>query len=250
MATEFDAIFNEFSDELDALAEMADAPAAFGREGVTARERIAAGNAATLLLAAIFEEYIRQQVRATFRAKTRNARDMTDFPRKIAATVWRQSLEVLARTPFEEIESDGSKTEFRVATTLRFCLHKNITEDVGDILAHNANNMRHGELGRLFNQIGLGNIVSSVCEEQDLIDLLGAENASEARDLFVARSDEFFRRRNEIAHAIKLGSSSGPSALHQDIELFRVFGRALSAALQQRLMEMAGVPEDVAALRT
>ena len=62
MATEFDAIFNEFSDELDALAEMADAPAAFVREGVTARARIAAGNAATLLLAAIFEEYISKSI--------------------------------------------------------------------------------------------------------------------------------------------------------------------------------------------
>jgi hypothetical protein len=109
--------------------------------------------------------------------------------------------------------------------------------------------MRHGELGRLFNQIGLGNILSSICGERDLIDFLGTENASDARDLFVARSEEFFRRRNEIAHAIKLGSSSGPSALHQDIELFRVFGRALSAALQRRLVEMAGVPEDIAALQ-
>jgi hypothetical protein len=155
MVTEFDAIFGEFSSELDALAEMARSPGDMHPQASSPRARIAAGNGATLLLAATFEEYVRQQVRAAFRVKVKRARSMTDFPGKIASTVWRRSLELLARTPFEDIESDGTKTDARVAATLSFCLRREIAADVGDVLSHNQNNMRLPELKGLFKQIGV-----------------------------------------------------------------------------------------------
>lgn len=232
MSTEYDAIFSEFASELDALAEMVRARADLGATALTGRARIAAGNGATLLLAAIFEEYVRQQVRAAFLEKTRRARDMKDFPVKIAATVWRRSLEGLARTPFEEIESDGRKTDARVAAILSFCVKKEITADVGDVVARNDTNMRLQELGRLFNQIGLKEIVSKCCEDNSLIDWLGADGPGKAKALLESRFGDFFRRRNEIAHAIQLGSSSGPTELLNDITMFRVFAQALSTAVQ------------------
>jgi hypothetical protein len=106
MATEFELIFDDFSAELGALAEMAESSRTAGSAGLTPRARIAAGNGAVLLLAAMFEEYIRQQVRAAFREKTRGATGMAEFPDKLVAVVWKRSLEALARTPFDEIEAD------------------------------------------------------------------------------------------------------------------------------------------------
>jgi hypothetical protein len=202
MLTEFDVIFNEFSSELDALSEMALSPTDIGPKGPTARARIAAGNGATLLLAATFEEYIRQQVRAAFRKKSKHATSIKDFPAKIASTVWKRSLEALARTSFEDIEADSRKTDARLAATLSFCLRKEITADVGEILSHNESNMRLQELGRLFNQIGLHDIVSVACEDDALQEMLGADTSGEARALLESRFSDFFRRRNEIAHAI------------------------------------------------
>ena len=251
MATEFDVIFGDFADELDAISEMADARGGLGSEGSTARARIAAGNGATLLLAATFEEYVRQQVRAAFAEKARRAKSMSDFPAKIASTVWRRSLEGLARTPFEEIETDGGKANVRVAATLSFCLRKEITADVADILSHNDYNMRPRELKRLFNQIGMKNIIATVCEDKDIVDFLGADAPGKAMVLLESRLEQFFRRRNEIAHAIKLGSASGPTELYQDVELFRVFGRALSVAIQRVMGDGAAPdPEKVSAEAT
>jgi RiboL-PSP-HEPN len=239
MPTEFDVICDEFSSELDALSEMAVNPAETGQSGVTPRARVSAGNAAVLLLAAIFEEYVRQQVRAAFRDKCRSARGISDFPAKIASTVWRRSLEALARTPFEDIESDRRKTDERLSTTVSFCLKKEITADVSVILSHNDTNMRLQELGRLFNQIGLPSIILSACESADLMDFLGADTPGKANVLLEARINEFFRRRNEIAHAIQLGSSSGPTELLQDIKMFRLLGRSLAEAVQRRALVAA-----------
>jgi hypothetical protein len=62
---------------------------------------------------------------------------------------------------------------------------------------------------------------------------LGSDNADQARDYLAAELDDFFKRRNYIAHAFKLSSSSGPAQLNKDIQLFSIFGRALQRALDR-----------------
>jgi hypothetical protein len=130
----------------------------------------------------------------------------------------------------------------RLAATLAFCLRKEFTADVADVLVHNDYNMRPTQLGKLFNQIGIKSIISKSCEDQDFVDFLGAETPGKATSLLESRLEEFFRRRNQIAHAIKLGSASGPTELQQDVELLRAFGRALSVAVQ-RVMDLGAVPD-------
>jgi len=233
MTTEFDLIFAEFASELDALSEMASIPRGTGGGAPSARARIAAGNGATLLLAATFEEFVRQQVRAAFREKAKNAKGMSSFPAKIVSAVWRTSLESLARTPFDEIEADGSKAGAVLAQTQLFCLRKDITADVADALSKNEYNMRPGEIGRLFNQIGIVSIVSKISQFEPLIEFVGLDTAGKTTTAIEGRIEEFFRKRNEIAHAIKLSASSGASQLASDIEFFRVIGQAMTYAIDQ-----------------
>ncbi|MES1973112.1 MAG: HEPN domain-containing protein [Pseudomonadota bacterium] len=231
MATDFDLAFDEFSGELDALSEMAIGSGSSSATALSPRARIAAGNGAMLLLAAIFEEHIRQQVRSAFQVKSRMAADLSQFPDKIASVVWKRSLESLARKPFDEIEADTRAVDNIISSTLSFCLRKRSDADVSDRIAHNENNMRPAELNRLFNQIGFKNVVGAACERPDLIAFLGCDGAGKANLEFVARLDDFFRRRNEVAHAIQIGSSSGPSELIRDIDLFRLFARSLAEAI-------------------
>ncbi|ESY44113.1 hypothetical protein X747_09440 [Mesorhizobium sp. LNJC384A00] len=226
MPSEFEIIFDDFSSELDALSEMAAVPTR-ATAAFSPRARVAAANGATLLLAAIFEEFIRQEVKATFKEKTKRAKSFADFPKKMTAVVWRRSLEMLARTPFDEVLSDISLSDSKISAIVAFCLKKEIGADVSESVAHNDNNMKANQLNGLFNGIGIPSVCSKVCEDKTLIDFLGCESAGKANSEFEARVDEFFKRRNAIAHAIKIGSSSGPAGLHQDIELFRNFGRAL-----------------------
>lgn len=230
MDTEFEVIYSEFSAELDALMEAARAPQG-GQPSATVRQRIAAANGATLLLAATFEEYIRQQVRAAYREKTKSANDMEELPGKIASTVWRRSLLALARTPFKEIESDIQRIDAHVMATLSFCLRKDFTADVGETLSHNENNMRPDQLNSLFNGIGVKSVMRRSCEYRELINHLGVDTPGKANSVLTSKFEEFYRRRNSIAHALRLTSSSGPAELEQDIQLFRIFGHSLSKTL-------------------
>lgn len=236
MATEFQLIFEEFSGELDALAEIT-TPPDLASGVLSPRARIAAGNAATLLLAALFEEFIRQEVKAAFKEKARRAANISAFPDKIAGVVWKRSMEKLARTPLEDFVSGGIDLESRISSVIAFCVKKDVLAEVGDSVAHNENNMRTSQLGGLFNSIGISSFVSRVCNSRDLVKFLRCENSGKAIPELEARIDDFFRRRNEIAHAITMGSSSGPTALASDIELFRILGAAVFLAIDDFLAE-------------
>lgn len=238
METEFTPIFEEFASDLDALKKML----AIAEEGdhhpQSAKARIAAGNAATLLLAALFEEYIRQMVKASFREKVKVANGIKDFPSRIAANVWRQALERLARVEIDDVEANSISYQTRLEAVVAFSLKKDITSDVSDVLAHNKNNMRPEQLLQLFNQIGINNILQKSCKDPDLQIYLGStEDVNKVYESLTVALNDFFKRRNYIAHAIGHNNSSGPMQLGQDIELFLTFGRSLLRALEDELKQ-------------
>ncbi|MBU2855902.1 hypothetical protein HF289_03110 [Acidithiobacillus ferrooxidans] len=155
------------------------------------------------------------------------------FPKDVAAKVWRRALEMLARADFGDMEANPPDYEARLTAIVAFSLKKDINSDVGEALAHNENNMRPGQLAQLLKQIGVNKILQKSCEDQDMLAYLGSDNADQARDHLAAEQDDFFKRRNYIAHAIKLSSSSGPAQFNKDIQLFSIFGRALQRALDR-----------------
>lgn len=229
MVTEFELIFEEFSTELNALSEMTTGPS----ERLTSRARIAAGNAATLLLAAIFEEYIRQQVRAAFKEKVQRANSMADFPSNLALKVWKRTLEMLARTPVDELDGNSRGLEDRFSAAVSFSVKKELSLEVSDAVSHNENNMRPTQLNELFKQIGVSSILNKSCTEVALLEHLGCDVPENARTALVSQVEDFFRRRNDVAHAITLGSSSGPSEIASDIEMFLTLGQALFKTLER-----------------
>jgi hypothetical protein len=232
MATEFELILEDFEAELVAIEGMIASLSSTGSSS-PARARVAGANAATLLLAATFEEYVRQEVKATFNARAANVSDMKDFPPKIAGVVWRRSLERLSREPLEDLVRDPSGLDDRLKATVGFCIQKDLQADVSDAVAHNDNNMRPGELNRLFNQLGLKDMCAKAASHAPLTKFLGCDSAGKANAALQARLEDFFVRRNTIAHAIQLNSSSGAPALTSDIEFFRELARALASASAQ-----------------
>ena len=228
MVTEFDLIFEDFEAELKALEGMIASLATTGEGATSARARVAGANAATLLLAATFEEFVRQEVRAVFTTKAASAAAITDFPNKIAKAIWRRSLEGLARSPLDDLEAQSAELEDKIRATIDFCIGKDVKADVSHAVAHNDNNMRPGQLNELFSQLGLTGMCGRSCAYEPLVAHLGCDTSGKAQEKLEQWLEDFFRRRNEIAHAIQLNSSSGPPALASDISSFRLFGQALT----------------------
>lgn len=237
MATngEIQAICDEFHEELAGLSDFAQIGKPAGEASLSPRARIAAANGATLLLAALYEECVRQFVKSTFNQKKQNAQGIGDFPDKLAASVWRRSFEKLSRRPFLDVQGAYSVTNSEVRGILDFCLKGDLSSDVSSVIAHNENNMRSDEMAKLFKQIGVSNLMIKIggCKEAQYF--TGLDNAGVCGEAIKQDIEDFFRRRNDIAHAIQTASSIGPSEIAKDIDLLKAVTTSLVTVLSSEL---------------
>jgi len=250
VSTEFDLNNEDFEAELHAMEGMIASLESTGSGRTPPRARVVGANAAVLFLAATFEEFVRQQVKSVFSHRASAAATVDELSPKLAAVVWRKSLDQLARSDVADWVLDTSGLSARLDSIIRFCVGKDVSADVGDVLAHNEQNLRPAELGKLFNQVGLKSIVAKAAEFPALMHFLGCETPGKSDAELQSRLEGFFIRRNEIAHAIRLNASSGPPTLATDIQMFRLFASGITAAcathcgLQAHARHTAEAPEN------
>jgi hypothetical protein len=238
MPSPFAVIFEEFEQELAAVGALVQASA--DPKLARPRVRVAGANAAILLLAATFEEFVREIARSFARAVVQASGSYEKLPPRLASVAWRRTMEALARIrldPRRDIfsrESIFADALTRFAVTYDFC-RGDISQDIYGDLIYNENNMRPQEINSLFSVSGLGNVCFRACADDQLMNLLGASEQGIAHTQFVDLLEEFFQRRNQVAHSINAMRSSGPEQISKDIELLRVFGIALCRTLENQV---------------
>ncbi len=98
-------------------------------------------------------------------------------------------------------------------------------------MIHNENNMRPGEINGLFKVSGLGDVCSKLSDKRPMLDIFGESEPGKAHGQLLAGMEDFFERRNAIAHALNPGQSSGPDQIINDIDMLESFGKALCETL-------------------
>lgn len=229
MTTLFELIRDDFLD--DAAAMRALVRATVNDTTAHPKARVAASNSATLLLAATFEEAIRQFAREFSKTVVRKISSLDRLPPKLAATAWKRAMENLAR--FNIGEQSGSN--FSVAQSKFNAVHEfckgDLGQDIYEDLIHNENNMRPEQLNSLFKISGLKNACLKVAGHSEIHILFGENDAGKSHTKLLEAFENFFERRNSIAHALNSGSSSGPAQLEADIWLMEKFCLALTKVL-------------------
>jgi RiboL-PSP-HEPN len=247
MTSAFTVLFEEFDEELAAIKILVDASAdpKLGRP----KARVAGANAATLLLAATFEEYVRELARAFARAVVESCSSHEKLPPRLASVAWRRTMEALARVRLHPTEEGFSRDNVfsealaRFTVTYEFC-RGDLSQDIYQDLIHNENNMRPQEINSLFNISGLRDVCLLASGDVAFMSLLGEVEPGKAHGQLLERLEEYFERRNQVAHAINATRSSGPEQISTDIELLRSFGHALCAVLEQQASSASGTFED------
>ena len=236
MPSVFAVIAEEFGQELDAI-ELLVKPRE--EERMPPRVRVAGANAATLLLAATFEEFARELAREYAKAVVAATATYDRLPPKIAAVAWKRTMEGLARIELDRKteafspESIFSDAQTRFAVVYDFC-RGDLTQDIYRDLIHNHNNMRPKELNSLFKLSDLGNICLLASEAADLKLLFGEDEGAAVHGRLLGAVEDFFDRRNQTAHELRAMSSAGPDLILADIELLRCFAHALAEVAESR----------------
>src|SRR3546814_106825 len=149
------------------------------------KARIVAANSATLLLAATFEEFVREMARAFARAVVTASDSFERLPPKLAATAWRRTMETLARLRIDtrskvfSAESVFSDALTRFNVVYGFC-KGDLSQDIYNELIYNENNMRPGEINSLFKVSDLVDVCSKLADQRPLLENLGEVAAGQA----------------------------------------------------------------------
>ena len=211
MSTNFAIISEDFYEELDAIRSLVkafDDP----HKG-SPRARVAAANSATLLLAATFEEFVREMARAYAKAAVAAARSFEGLPSNLANVAWRRTLEELARIKIDVRRNASSENIFSEAhvkfnAIYAFC-RGDLSQDIYGELIYNRNNMRPNEVNTLFKISDLSDVCLKLADKRPLLENFGEIEAGRAHGRLLVSLEEFIERRNRIAHALNPAQSSG-----------------------------------------
>jgi hypothetical protein len=91
--------------------------------------------------------------------------------------------------------------------------------------------MRPNELNSMFNIAGLSDVCSKVCDKPAMLTFFGETDAGKAHGKLLAALEDFFERRNGIAHALNPGQSSGPEQIMTDLDMLQAFSEAIVQTL-------------------
>src|SRR5271166_1658121 len=212
-ASVFEVIREDFVAELDAIRQLV---TTFDGHGKPVGTRIAAANSATLLLAATFEEFVREMAREYARVIVTTTSSFDKLPKRLVSTAWRRSMESLSRMRFDVDQS--AREGLMVDTQARFSviyefIKGDLTQNIYRELMHNENNMRPNELNSMFRVAGLSDICAKVCDKAAMLTFFGETEAGKTHGKLLVALEDFFERRNEIAHALNRGQSSGPEQI-------------------------------------
>ena len=239
MSTSFTIIAEEFDGDLKAIRSLIDT---FNVPQQSApKVRVAAANSATLLLAATFEEFIREMARTYARAVVAATRAFNRLPRKLATTAWRNTMETLARIRIDtdtrafsaESKISDARTQFEVV--YKFC-NGDLSQDIYNELIYNENNMRPGQINLLFGVSGLSDVCLQIANRMPILEIFDETEVGKAHGRLLKSLEEFFERRNDIAHSLNAARSSGPDQIFKDIDMFSAFGKSLCETLEAHLI--------------
>ena len=156
MTSVYEVILEEFSEELNAMRVLIDA---FDSPGQSSRVRLASANSTILLLAATYEEFVRQMAAEYARMVVMQAARLSDVPAILVESAWRRTLDVAAKVRVEQgidfsMDDKLKEARERVRAVADF-VEGDISQDIYTSLVQNDNNMRPREMNSMFKRSGL-----------------------------------------------------------------------------------------------
>ena len=234
MTTLYSVIVEDFEAELISLRQIVEIGQA---KSVSPKTRISTIHATTLLLAATFEEFVREMAQQFAISVVNNSNSVNEVPDALLETAWKRTLGELARSApngrskREALESAARHARPKIDAICEF-IGGDLSQDIFAHLIHNDHNMRATEINGLFKVGGMSDVCLKSCTHPSLKEFFDQTEERKTHGNFIAALDIFFGRRNGIAHSLNSASSSAPEEVFRDIDMFLVFSKALGATLE------------------
>lgn len=242
MTTTFSVIGEEFEGELNTIESLI--AMSSDLRTTPPRVRIACANSSILLLAANFEEFIREMIREYARFVVASSLSYDRLPDKLATAVWKRAMNSLGRINLNpRVDSFSREGIFSDALTrftkaYEFC-KGDLKQDIYADLAHNSSNLTVSEVNGLFKLCGLENVCAKISHRRALLVYYDDDAPPKVHALLTDQLNKFMAGRNLVAHEVGSVRSSGSVNIAREIGFFAAF----SFALVEELEELTRIPE-------
>ena len=234
MTTDFRATADEFIQSLGTVREFV---SSFDSGGATPSVRVAAVNSAMLLMAAVFEEFIKEMATLSVRHTVQTSKSISKVPSRVIRTAWKRTFSSLAdlsipqSTDIKGVINAVNDAEVRCKTLLAF-LRGDVTREIYEGLVDNDRAMRVKQINTLFGISDIKDVCKATSQSQRIIDHFNAESADQGSADLSNFIDQFIDQRNEIAHRLNSATSLGSKDVREHIDTFCVFADSLCEILE------------------
>jgi hypothetical protein len=232
MATTFDIIREDFSAELDTIRTLV--ATSDERDTTSTAVKIASSNASMLLLAASFEEFVRECVREFVVQIVSRAAQFADIPPNVGVAVWERAIYLLRGLRYGSRDFDRTQAVTSLTYLQDFCLDETLATPVSDLVAYNQNNLKCKEINDMFRRCGIADYCGALGRLDIFIDFFGSPSADKAHADFMSYLDNFYDSRNEVAHAIGSRKATGSTDIERHLDFFGCLAQAICADLNER----------------
>jgi hypothetical protein len=189
---------------------------------------------ALVLLAAHFEEYIRQQVEEFARSAVVEYSFMeAEHQEKWLDNYWRAGSARLNRIRPKGDPAWATGAQTLLLSLLEYPVRQNNTSFLADMLAEHENNMRWDTISEITARVGVQKLSDKLFKSSSL----KAELGNPKKDIFTsalrARLNEFYAMRNGIVHSISQNTGIGPTIFTSWILFFRNFTKSFAIAMDE-----------------
>ena len=200
--------------------------------------------AAVVLLAAHFEEYVRQQIEEYAKAVVASYEYLPDdFKQKLIENYWKSGTAKLERIRPKVSPLWSNIARPLLTSLVEFPINENTLHFEASYLCHHEQNMRWDTLSALCSRVGIKSLKDQLFKHQGLRRLIGTASKNEFGNNVERRVNEFYELRNGIVHSISQNTGVGSTIFRSWSEFFRVFTTAFAGSLegyQQSFLQSIG----------
>lgn len=196
--------------------------------------------AAIVLLAAHFEEYIRQQIQEYAGHMILEYQHLTDVEReRFMDSYWRGGTGKLGRIRPKGDPLWMTSAERHLRSLLAFPIDGQLTDFSAVLLSEHENNMRWDTITELTGRIGVRKLSDSMFACENLRNNLSAGKRDDFSEVIQRRLNEFYQMRNGIVHSISQAAGIGSSVFQQWVEFLKLVAIAFSQSLVAAFSQFA-----------
>ncbi|TPL31576.1 hypothetical protein FJ945_02450 [Mesorhizobium sp. B2-4-9] len=190
--------------------------------------------AAIVLLAAHFEEYVRQQVEEYAKGViVEYAFLKSEFKEKLMDTYWRSGSGKLSRIKPKGFPAWVGLAEPVMRALIEYPIGTNMLSFQAKLVSEHENNMRFDTMAELCGRVGITKLGELMYKSKPLRDTVNSPSKDQFNITLQRQVSEFYELRNGIVHSISQNTGVGATVFNQWAAFFRLLTTAFSDALNE-----------------